>query len=125
MPDGPRRHSLYVEAKFCFDRCEGNEFELACFRKEKPVKGDLRSDRNTIITALKAAPLKDRQHPPHYVQFRHLVNDTAIPGLKFNFRKLELQCDWKGLMTALLSEEEVVVRRMEKYVSHISHIALP
>ena len=116
-------HSVYIKANFCYDRCEGNEFELAYFQKEDRVKGGLRSDRNTVIAALKPAPLDDWEHPPHYVEFRHLVKDTAIPGLESNLKNLELQLNWKDMMTALLSEEEVVVRRMEAYVSRISHIA--
>lgn len=44
-------------------------------------------------------PLHCLQDPKILVQFRHKINDTALPGLEFGFDKVELSVKQKGATT--------------------------
>lgn len=51
------------------------------------------------------------------VRIRHEINDTAVPGLDFDYKKLELSCEWKGMYSALFREERELARRRQTVLS--------
>ena len=61
--------------------------------------------------------------PPHIVQVRRTANDTEIPGFEMDWETLELQCDWRGMFTALLSEQKLTGSLVRTWVSS-SHLIL-
>ena len=55
-------------------------------------------------------------NPFWYVGIRHMINDTEVPGLKVDWKTMELRCDWKGLFNAFLYEVKLSATFGKKWV---------
>ncbi|MCJ1395584.1 hypothetical protein MMC18_008470 [Xylographa bjoerkii] len=63
------------------------------------IRGRLQSRRRDRATQSYA--------PVHTVSVRRILNDTELPDFAFHSEELEVSCDWKGLFSALLYEEQL------------------
>ncbi|KAF5378902.1 hypothetical protein D9615_006853 [Tricholomella constricta] len=112
----PRKYGrVMLSATFAFDRfdgsnpsraifsdkgCESRFFDKLCERvRDKMEYGNPAYSPNVII------------------QVRRMVNDTAVPGLEFDFEKLEMSFDWNRMYSAFFKEEAELERRQDKWLS--------
>jgi hypothetical protein len=80
---------------------------------------DFHEDYRRVITQRLRNPAADQsiETPRHYVQVHRELNDTPIPDLSFDYEKLELSCDWRGLYTRFFGEEQLFHKYTKAWVA--------
>ena len=103
------RDSRRVE--FAFKKLADEDNRLAVFRlfDEDDQYDEMLSTRLKASLAIRSPGYWP--NPPQLVYFKQIVNDTELPSFRIKYSpEIEISCDWRGLLTALLKEEKLVNR---------------
>ncbi|KAG6811212.1 hypothetical protein H0H92_008507 [Tricholoma furcatifolium] len=104
-----RTSRVHLTSRFGFDRMDPQNPSRVIFSTKECAKKFRRMVSKKLRSAIECGNLT--HDPPIHVQIRRDLNDTAIPGLEFDFDKLEAIFEWKGLYSAFLREEAQISRR--------------
>ena len=50
--------------------------------------------------------------PPHVLRVKTAINDTQLPGFRFDFKHREISFEWFGMFDLLFQEDEAVENRI-------------
>jgi len=112
----PDHDDSQLDVCFEFDRLKENDPNTAILaEKQAKTKHKAVSMQELRQHMLVVRPMNYWPRPPQVVQVRRHANDTEVPRFQVDWDKEEAQCDWRGLFTALYSEDKLattLTRRM-------------
>ncbi|KAG6811211.1 hypothetical protein H0H92_008506 [Tricholoma furcatifolium] len=106
-----RETKLHLAYNFDFDRMDPQNPSRVIFSEK-----DCAEEYRPIVIKKLRSEMEygnfNFHDPKFQVQIRRDLNDTTIPGLEFDYEKLEASFEWKGLYSAFFREEAEISRRM-------------
>ena len=118
--DSYRFHSQRLTATFVFDRYEGANKRRCIFteapdsfkRRDKAYEGTMFAALQQKVELYLGTDSKDGRFdiPPYRVRVGPKVNDTELPGLKYDPQKREISFELEGAFTCFFREAAVMER---------------
>ena len=113
---------LPIKIGYTFSRFADDARDVAIFSDIYKFCDLAPNHKRTIRRALKLSPLDNWRVSPQHVELRKVVNDTEIPGFRYDKRTIEVRCEWKGMVQALISEDRLSCALAQKTVSGFASI---
>ena len=110
---------------FGFNRLHSDNEDIAIFVELYPHEEFRDAMMEVVKNKVESGSSSYWPRPPHIVSVRRMINDTEIPGIHFDSQTQELHCDWKGMFTALLSEQKLYFITMANWVGASLLMTLP
>ena len=111
-----------VEIGYTFSRFADDARDVAIFSDTYKFCDLAPDQKRTIRRGWKSTRLDNWSAPPQHVELRKVVNDTELPGFRYDKRTIEVHCEWKGMVQALLSEDRLSYALVQKRVSGFASI---
>ncbi|KAH8102089.1 hypothetical protein BXZ70DRAFT_1006712 [Cristinia sonorae] len=105
-------------ARFTFSRLDPTDRTRAIFCDDEVVADEYHEMMTSALKDRFGAGLSVRK-PRVIIKIRHEANDTHIPGFTANWKKLEVSCDWMGMMSEWFKEEKEHSRRLRNAVEEV------